>query len=294
MNNFRYFFLIFILLVLWSSSYVSIRYSLEKLTATNLAFLRYLFASIGFLLVVLIKKIKLPLFKDLPMFIILGITGFTLYNLLLNTGEITVNAGIASFIINTVPFFTLIITLIQGQEKVTTKDILGLIIAFFGVFIIIFTTNNNANLDINTLYILGAAICQALYFALQKRMLIRYTPIEITSYSVWIGTIILFLFSDKAFQALGSIGIPHLLNIIYLGVFPGMLAYIIVAYALQKDKASNVSSYLFLIPFITLFIAWVLLGEIPTVWAITGGIFIIIGIILKNNVISLRRQSEVK
>jgi drug/metabolite transporter (DMT)-like permease len=280
--NVKYTGLIFIVLLLWASSYVGIRYSLEVFSPANLAFLRYVCASLGFVFIACFIKIRRPYLSDIPVILLMGLTGFSLYNLLLNFGERTTNAGIASFIINTVPFFTMLLAVIKKDEKANGSDWTGLTIALAGVFIIILTKTNGVSLDYSTLYIAGAAVCQALYLSMQKDLLRKYSPVELTSYSVWSGTLLLFLFSDHSFQSAGRSDWSHILSVIYLGLFPGMVAYLIIAFALKNYKASNVSSYLFLIPFITLLLGWAFLNETPSIWAVAGGILIVSGIIVKN------------
>ena len=283
--DWKYAALIFSLLILWASSYVGIRYSLQAFSAENLAFLRYLTASIGFAIAALFIKIKMPLLTDLPRILLLGLTGFSLYNLLLNFGERTVSAGVTSFIINTVPFFTLFFVIVQKQEKTSKTDLLGLLIAFSGVFLIIVTTSAGTTFNYHTLYILGAALCQALYFSIQKKFLQKYSPIEITSYAVWSGTLVLFFFSKQPFYSVAKADWSYIISVLYLGLLPGMIAYLIVAYSLRKYKTSNVSSYLFFIPFITLLIGWIILNEIPSIWALMGGILIVSGVIIKNKAV---------
>ena len=69
-------------LFLWSSSYIGIRYALHSYSPENLAFLRYLVASLIFIIVAIFRKIKIPSIFDLPGLAALGLVGFTLYNLL--------------------------------------------------------------------------------------------------------------------------------------------------------------------------------------------------------------------
>ncbi len=269
-------------LLLWASSYVAIRHALEQTTPENLAFLRYFIASIGFIIAGFFTKTEKPRIADIAGFIFLGLTGFALYNLCLNWGERTVTAGIASFIINTVPFFTMIIVFVKKEEKLWAKDWIAMLTAFSGVALIIFTQNGATRIDYNSLLILVAAVCQAIYFSLQKTFLTRYSPITLTRYAVWSGTVFLFFFSDNSFQSLSSANTSTILVVFYLGLFPGMLAYLIMAFILGKQKVTNVSSYLFLIPFITLLLGWFFKNELPTVWAFVGGALVVFGIVLKN------------
>ncbi|MDN5286744.1 MAG: Permease of the drug/metabolite transporter superfamily [Mucilaginibacter sp.] len=237
------------ILVLWSSSYIGIRYALTSYTPENLGFLRYLMASVVFLIIATFQKIKLPEIKDLPGLTAIGLFGFTLYNLLLNYGETTVDAGTSSFIINTVPFFSLLFAVLKKQERAKKSDWLGLVIAFSGVALIVFSKNKGLNtFNWYTVLILGAAICQALSFSIQKQYLIKYTPVELTSYTIWIGTILMAFFTKQPFSTIVSSPLFQTLTIVYLGVFPGAIAFLLMGIALKKYQLSKISSYLFLIP----------------------------------------------
>jgi drug/metabolite transporter (DMT)-like permease len=57
--------------------------------------------------------------------------------------------------------------------------------------------------------------------------------------------------------------------------------------ALKKYQLSKISSYLFLIPFITVFIARITIHEVIYLNAIIGGLFIISGILIKNKILRI-------
>jgi drug/metabolite transporter (DMT)-like permease len=271
-------------LVLWSSSYIGIRYALKSYSPGNLGFLRYLIASLTFLMIALFRKFRTPQMTDLPGLAALGLFGFTIYNLLLNYGEISVDAGTTSFIINTVPFFSLLFAIALKEERTLKKDWFGMLVAFSGVAIIIISKNINFHaFNWHTFLILGAAICQALYFGLQKKYLKKYTPLELTSYAIWIGTFMMAFFTNKLFLNLGSASLSQTLTIVYLGVFPGAIAFLLMGIALKKYRLSSIASYLFLIPFITILLAWIIINDAISFNAVIGGLFIVLGILIKNN-----------
>ncbi|SRR5579883_1128020 len=91
---------IFIPILLWASTFPAIRIALVAYTPTEVALLRYIVASIVLSGYAVVKQMPMPRLQDFPLIALCGFTGFTLYNVMLNTGEMTVSAGVASFIIS--------------------------------------------------------------------------------------------------------------------------------------------------------------------------------------------------
>jgi drug/metabolite transporter (DMT)-like permease len=70
--------------------------------------------------------------------------------------------------------------------------------------------------------------------------------------------------------------------VIYLGIFPGAIAYVSWAYALARTPASMAGSFLYPVPVVGMIIAWFWLGEIPSILSLLGGILVISGIMIVN------------
>ena len=83
-------------LILWASGFAAIRVAVEGYSAGQMALLRFLIASAVLGGLALIRRSPLPRRADLPAIVVLGLTGFVVYNLLLAAGEKTVSAGAAS------------------------------------------------------------------------------------------------------------------------------------------------------------------------------------------------------
>ena len=89
-----------IAIILWGSSYVAIRFTVEHYTPGVLALLRYLCASI--VMIPLYFLYKQPIrhsFSSIVSAGLLGILGFAVYTVFLNYGELTITAGITSFVV---------------------------------------------------------------------------------------------------------------------------------------------------------------------------------------------------
>jgi drug/metabolite transporter (DMT)-like permease len=266
----------------WGSAFPGIRAGLEAYSPTHLAVLRFLSASLVMLIYALVTRMRLPARKDLPRIFLLGLSGFTFYNVALNIGEVNIAAGPASLLVQTVPIWTILMAMLFLKERLRLWGWLGIVISFCGVLVIAFGNGQSFHLTWGAVLILSAAISSSVYNILQKQMLASYRPVEITTYAIWAGTLLLLPYANGL---LGQMQVaPHdaTLAVVYLGVFPAALAYTIWAFLLSKMPAGRAASFLYAVPVMAFLIGWVWLGETLKVIDLVGGFFALGGVVLVN------------
>lgn len=268
--------------VLWASAFPGIRAALQSYSPIHIAVIRYITASIALAVYAFFAKIHLPRISDLPMFALLGFIGIAFYNVALNTGEIHVPSAEASFLIASAPIFMALEAMPFLGERLRIWGWIGITLSCGGIALITLSQSTGFHIDIWAILILTAAIAQSLYSVGQKPLLTRYTPFECAAYAIWSGTIFLLIFTPGLIGDISLAPLHVTLAAIYLGVFPGALGYVSWAYALSRLPASTAASFLYLVPIVAIGIAWVWLGEIPTLVAIIGGAFVLAGVILVN------------
>ncbi len=71
---------------------------------------------------------------------------------------------------------------------------------------------------------------------------------------------------------------PATLAMVYLGVFPSAIAFILWAYVLQRSTAGATASATLAVPAIVVLMSWLILGELPTILGMIGGVVCLVGV----------------
>ncbi len=269
-------------LVLWASAFAGIRAGLRAYSPANLAILRFLIASSVLAIYAAVAHFRRPMLRDVPGLILTGCIGITFYNLALNYGETRVTAGAASMLIASVPIFTALFARFWLHEKLSVMGWIGVFVSFAGIVLIASGESGGIHLSLQALIILAAAITSAVYMILQKQYLARYSALEFTAYSIWFGTALMLPFGSGLLATVKSAPVAATLAIVYLGIFPGALAYVGWAYVMSHGAAGRTSTLLYVIPVFAIIIGWLWLGEVPRLLTFAGGAVALIGVCMVN------------
>ncbi len=270
---------------LWASAYPAIRVGLRAFTPGQLAALRFFVATVVFAIYLAFARPRLPRGMALVRICIAGALGIAVYNLLLNTGELSVSAGVASFLINCMPVFAALLAALFLKERLRPIGWLGSAISFSGVALIALSSGGVAGVHYGrgALLIVGAAFSAAIMGLLQKPLLRTYGAPAVTACLMASGALLLTPFLPGALHVAAQ---PQaraaLAATIFLGVGPAVLGYLFWAMALRQFTLSQTASMLYVIPLVTVGISYLWLHEVPSPLALTGGLIAVGGVIVLN------------
>lgn len=279
-----HFYAIFTILV-WGSCFVLTKEMLTTYTAIQIIPLRMALAYVT-LWVLRPKTLKLPR-KDELMFILIGVTGGSLYFFLQNTALSYTYAANVSILVALAPILTVILAQLfsRSGERLGKYVYIGAVIAIVGVVLVVLNGQLTFHLNpLGDLIALGAAFMWALYSILIKKYTERYDNFLVTR------RVMLWAFLTSVPLMLVTDGMPDLrplfttprilLSWLFLGVFGNAVCFAIWNVAFKRLGVVITNNYLYASPFVTLAAGYLILHEEITLMSIIGAVLITAGVIV--------------
>lgn len=274
-----------ITILIWGTTFISTKILLNDFKPVEILFLRFLIGLV-MLYIVCPKKLKSKNKKEELIFALAGLCGVCLYYLLENIALTYTTATNVGIIISIAPFFTGIAShLILKSENLNRNFYIGFLTALIGIVLISFNGNLNFNLNpIGDILALLSAIVWALYSIL-TRMISGFgystllTTRRIFTYGilfmlpiVWIDGIDIQIEQFANMTILG--------NILFLGIGASALCFVSWNSAVRILGAVKTSTYIYLVPVITITTSVIFLNESITWMIVLGTVLTLSGLFL--------------
>lgn len=265
--------------LLWSSSFVVIRFVGETLSPGAMAFTRLAAGAVVLVVIALRYRRPIPRGRALGLVIGYGLLWFAAYTVLLNWAEQHLDAGTAALLVNFAPILVAVFAGLFMGEGFPKPLVIGILIAFAGVLLIALGGSGGSHND--KLGIILGLITAVLYAAgvLMQKVALR-TVDAVTA--TWVGCLAGLLatvpFAPQAIDELADASAGAITGVIFLGVGPTAIAFLTWAYALTRTDAGKMAATTLAVPAIAIGLSWLFLGEVPTPLGLVGGAMALTGV----------------
>ena len=272
----RYWVVLTFLGAIWGSAFIFIKVAAPEFGAIGLVQARLTIASLVFIPILLRKKYLVLLKSAWKHSLVLAITNNAIPFSLFSYGSFGADSNILAILNATTAFNTMIIALLWLGEKVTLKQVFGLVLGFIGVIILVNPESSSTSIISALLCLIGAACYSFSTVFIQK-----YS--EKTDKMVLIGWSIVF--SCFIMIPLTLLNLPPqipstnaLLSAMWLGSISTGLAFFGYVYLIEKIGAVKTSTVAYFLPVFGIIWGAVFLNEVITGGIILGCATILIGV----------------
>jgi drug/metabolite transporter (DMT)-like permease len=291
-NRMKYQAFIFLLIcnLLWAGNFIFGKITINEFSPLGITFLRWLIAiCILIPIAIVYEKLSYASMKKIlkESWLILtcmGLSGGILFNVFTYSALQYTSPTNGTLVFSLTPAITMIFSFLIWKEKVSIRQVAGLIFSFLGVVVLL--TGGNIlhifQMEFNKgdLLMMGADVSWMVYAFLCKQSA-AIPPITATALSSLMAIFLMFPFLMIQPLAMQQVTLMGVSGVLYIGIFASVIAFILWNLAVRTVGASRANLTANLIPVYTAGITLLMGGQLsePQLW---GGAMVITGLLLTN------------
>lgn len=269
---------------MWSLSFIFYRVGVPEFGSLAFASLRVVLAGLTMLVFVLIKKKnRQGIRENWKVLTLVGLFSAAIPFVLFSLSARSVNAGVLAVLNASVPMMSGFIASTFFKDRLSKKQILGLVIGVVGVIILMSenlfgeqaATSGSGLLSMG--YALLACVGYAVGANITRNYLDNVSPVAITAGSLIIGSVIMLPVALYEFPYGKSISLMAWVSVICIGVLSTAIALIFMNQLIKSIGPMRATSITLVIPIFAIILGYLLLGEALDTPAIIGSVVILFG-----------------
>lgn len=285
---------------MWSLSFIFYRIGVPEFGSLAFASLRVVLAGVTMLIFVLISsENRRGIRENWKALTIVGLFSAAIPFVLFSFSARSVNAGVLAVLNASVPMMSGFIASTFFNDKLSKKQILGLVIGVVGVVILmsenLFGGSAQSTDSGSGLLPMGYALLACVGYAtganVTKNYLEHVSPVAITAGSLIIASLIMLPIAFYEFPYGKTISIKAWVSVICIGIFSTAIALIFMNQLIKSIGPMRATSITLVIPIFAIILGYFLLGEALDTPAIIGSVVILFGTYLSLE-ISFKRMAK--
>ncbi|WP_201508467.1 DMT family transporter [Psychrobacter alimentarius] len=275
---------------MWSLSFIFYRIGVPEFGSLAFASLRVVLAGLTMLVFVIVKKKNREgIRENWKVLTLVGLFSAAIPFVLFSLSARSVNAGVLAVLNASVPMMSGFIASTFFKDRLSKKQLLGLVIGVVGVIILMSenlfgeqaATSGSGLLSMG--YALLACVGYAVGANITRNYLDNVSPVAITAGSLIIGSVIMLPVALYEFPYGKSISLTAWVSVICIGVLSTAIALIFMNQLIKSIGPMRATSITLVIPIFAIILGYLLLGEALDTPAIIGSVVILFGTYLSLN-----------
>ena len=273
--------------IIWGTTWLAIRVSLESLTPLYSASFRFLLAGLFIYLLMMMKGIKIQ--KDslsIKLYILQGIFAFAIPFSLVYWAEQFVPSGLASVLFGVFPFFVALFSyLFIPDEHIGFYKVTGILFGFIGI-LIIFADDIGGDISLYLLGMFGvvaSGTMQAAMAVVIKKHGHHLHSLSMNLIPMLMGAVVMLLFGliYEDFSAL-RFDFTAVWTVVYLGFFGSVVTFTSYYWLMKRINIVILALMAFITPMVALIAGWLFYNEQLSLYDFIGCLFVLAGIFIAN------------
>lgn len=272
-SKFALIFAYLMIYIIWGSTYLAIRFSVETIPPLLSGGLRFMAAGFILLVIRMVQGHRLPSVEGWKSAFCASLLPFTISYGLITTAELVVPSSVAALLVALEPlWFCLVGWLMFKGGKPTKLHYAGILLGFVGVyFIIAGDPKADFSLDSGYLFWLAMLFLSSLTWVvgafISKNPKIHSDAVTSSGMQMFCGGSVLMIsqYAISAFTGnypvLGAFSLRSAFALGYLIIFGSLVAYTSFLWLMRVEPVNRVSTHAFVNPIIAVFLGWLLGGE---------------------------------
>lgn len=271
--------------LIWGVNFSVVKYGTAIVEPLAFNGARMLLASAALGAVVAITRPARIARRDVLGLLGLGVLGNGVYQYLFVQGIALTRAGNAALMLAAMPAFVALIGRLRGVERASARGLVGIALSVVGIGVIVLSTSQGGSGPSSVkgdLLVLAGCLSWALYTVLLKPYTHRVDGLLLSAITMVGGTATLLVVALPALLAAPWRALPASGwgAVLYSGLGALVIAYLFWYRGVRVLGPTRASMYGNLQPVIALFVAWLMLGEAPTLFQGVGAMLILGGLLL--------------
>ena len=271
--------------VIWAVNYTVAKYGTRTVPPLAYNAVRIVMAVIALLAIAWLRSHELPPRRDLIALLAIGLLGHGLYQICFIEGLARSRAGTVALMLAASPAFIAIVGRMFRIERVGPRGWTGITLQLVGISLVVLGSVAHSTAGdslLGSALLIAGSLCWAFFATLVKPYTDRLSGINVGAYSQAGGALFVLAVGMPSIIATNWADVPAPVwgAIVYSGIGALVVGNLIWYYGVSKIGPTRVSMFSNLQPLVALAVAWIVLGEVPTIWQGLGAGSIMTGLVI--------------